>query len=399
MIVLQPESSAKSRNKMEIERVRAEEISLSQFILDAWPIIEPGRPFVSGKHIDAIAEHLTAVTNKEIYRLLVNMPPRHAKSTIISVLWPVWTWVQDPSHRWLCASYALSLAVRDNVKCRRLIQSNWFQQTYGHIFSLAKDQNAKIKFENSAKGYRQAVSVGSSATGEGGDTLLIDDCHSIDEKESDVVRQSALSWFQDTWYTRLNDQQTSAMVVVGQRIHDEDLSGYILKGNTGEESVHLNLATEFEAESRCVTYLPGGQEFWRDWRDHECDLLWESRFPKEVLERAKRRHGSLGYAALYQQRPVPASGGTFKKQWLRYFSQEEDHYTLESPEQPRRVLMEKCQRMITVDLAISQKQSADYTVMSVWALTPERELLLLDCIRGHFDNPEQQTQVHMLYHG
>jgi predicted phage terminase large subunit-like protein len=127
-------------------------------------------------------------------------------------------------------------------------------------------------------------------------------------------------------------------------------------------------------------------------------LLWEARFPRSVLEKAKHTHGSIGYAALYQQRPVPASGGTFKKQWLRYFSQEGAHYTLDLPEQQsKRVLMEQCQKVITVDLAISQKQSADYTVMSVWAITPDREILLLDRVREHLDNPEQQKQIHVLY--
>ncbi len=387
MIALLPD------NKREFERAKAEDISLSQFILDAWPVVVPRRPFVPGRHIDAIALHLEAITNGEITRLLVNMPPRHAKSTIISVLWPVWSWIKYPSHRWLCASYALSLAIRDNVTCRRLILSPWFQARYGHIFTLARDQKTKIKFENSRQGYRQAVSVGSSTTGEGGDTLLVDDPHAIDEKESDVVRESALAWFQDTWYTRLNDPQTSAMVVVGQRIHSKDVSGFILDGETGEDWTHLNLATEFEAHAPCITPI------WRDWRKDEGELLWPDRFNRAYLDRARRRHGSIGYAALYQQRPVPAEGGTFKQGWLRYCEDAGDHYVLEKPDgQVERVMKSVCTKFGTGDLAISAKQTADYTVFAIWAVTRKRELLLIDVVRAHMDNPEQQQQAMLLYH-
>ncbi|HEY7414673.1 MAG TPA: hypothetical protein VH593_05740, partial [Ktedonobacteraceae bacterium] len=230
----------------------------SLFVKLAWPIIEPGTPFVPGWHLDAIAEHLQAVSEGHIKRLLINMPPRHGKSSLISVLWPMWSWISDPSIRWLCGSYAMNLATRDNLKCRRVIKSNWFQERYGHRFVLTKDQDAKTKFENDHMGYRMAVSVGSSATGEGGDVLLLDDPHNIDEKESDARREAALDWFNNTWSTRLNNQQTGAMVVVGQRIHERDVSGHILETNDGEW-IHLNLPAEYESASPCKTFLPSGK--------------------------------------------------------------------------------------------------------------------------------------------
>lgn len=370
--------------------------SLYDFVREAWPVIEPGVPFVDGLHIASICLHLEAVTHGQIKRLLVNMPPRHAKSSIISVLWRVWTWLYDPSHQWLCSSYALSLATRDNRKCRLLIQSPWFQQRYGRIFRLADDQNVKMFFENDHRGYCQAVAA-CGATGLGATFLLCDDPHSIDDKTSDVKREATLEWFRDTWSTRLNNPQTGAMVVVGQRIHDQDLSGYILSGDTGEEWVHLNLAAEYEPENRCVTYVDG-EVFWEDWREEAGELLWPERFPQEIIDRAKKKHGALGYAALYQQRPVPADGGQFKQSWFRYYKDEGGHYELERPgEEQKRVLVEKCQRFITVDLAISEKQSADFTVICCWVVTPDRELLLLDRIRDHFDNPEQQKQISKMY--
>lgn len=381
--------SSLSPDTIRAERARR---SFTLFVQDAWPVIEPGTPFVDGFHLQAIAAHLQAVSEGHIKRLLINMPPRHGKSTLISVLWPVWSWLSDPSIRWLCGSYAMNLATRDNLKCRRVIKSLWFQQRYGHIFTLTKDQDAKIKFENDHTGYRQAVSVGSSATGEGGDILLGDDFHNIDEKESNAKREAAIDWFKNTWSTRLNDQQKGAMVVVGHRIHDQDVSGHILENNDGEW-VHLNLPAEYESANPCRTYLPNGTKFWEDPRKEDGQLLWEKRFPQEVIEKAKRRHGAQGYGALYQQNPTSPSGMTFNQKHERFFSQSYDQYFLHTPRGVRAVPKEDCTLFLSVDPAISEEQSADYMVIGLLAKTEQKDLLLLDVTRGRWPHNEQQDEV------
>lgn len=379
--------------------MKDEEISLYDFVRAAWHVIEPSKPFVDGEHIKAICQHLEAVYNSIILRIVVNMPPRFAKSSIISVLFRLWVWIKKPSIRFLCASYALSLAIRDNLKCRRVIQSQWFQDRYGHLFKLSKSQNAKIKFENDKLGASQAVSVGSSVTGEGFDIGIIDDPHSIDEKRSDVTREAALEWFRDTWCTRLNDPLTSAMIVVGQRVHAEDLSGYILSGETGEHWVHLNLPVEYEPTDRCVTHTPDGKIFWEDWRKLEGELLWHERFPQQVVDRAKRRHGPLAYAALYQQRPVPAGGLVFKSENERYFTidHEAQAYLLETPRGIKAVAIADCWHATTSDVAAKEKEQNDRTVFCNWAITPTLDVLLLDVHRGHWTIPEQAEQGYKIF--
>jgi predicted phage terminase large subunit-like protein len=393
------DKAQQSNKRSEFQRMKDEDISLYDFVRDAWHVIEQSKKFVDGRHIKAICDHLEALVKGRITRLVVNMPPRFMKSSIISVLFRVWCWIRYPWLRFLCASYALSLAVRDNQKCRRLIQSKWFQDLYGHIFKLSKSQNAKIKFENDKLGSSQAVSVGSSATGEGFDIGIIDDPHSIDEKRSDVTREGTLEWFKDTWCTRLNDPLTSAMIVVGQRVHAEDLSGYILSGETGENWVHLNLATEFEPSDRCITYANDGKELWRDWRKLEGELLWEERFPKEVVERAKRRHGPIGFAALYQQRPVPAGGNIFNIGNERLFTidREAGLYLLETPRGIKPVPIADCWHCTTSDVAAKAKEQNDYTVFSTWAVTPTLDVLLLDVKRDHWPIPEQKEQGYKVY--
>ncbi len=377
--------------------VEAEDMSRSfkLFAKAAWRLIEPGTSYVGNWHLDAIAEHLQAVIEGDIKRLLVNMPPRHGKSSYISTLIHPWSWLQNPSLRWLCASYALNLATRDNLKCRRIIKSRWFQARYGHLFVLTKDQDAKMKFENDHSGYRQAVSVGAAGTtGEGGDILVIDDPHPIEQKRSDMKRETVLDWFLNTWMSRLNDEATGAMIVVGQRIHTQDVSGLIIEGAAGGEWVHLNLPAEYEVGSPCRTYWPSGK-VWEDPRKEEGELLWEEKFPRSVIEQKKRIHGTLGFAAIYQQRPVPAGGNIYKEKDRRFFTIDTitESYLLETPRGRVTVPIADCWNLGVIDLATSTSTSADYFCFETWAVTPYKDALLLDCLHDHLDFPEQQKQI------
>jgi predicted phage terminase large subunit-like protein len=385
--------------------VEAEEYrrSLKEFVKAAWHIVEPA-PFVDGWCLDSICDHLTALTRGNFRFLLVNVPPRHTKSTVCSVLWPVWNWLQDPCDRFLCASYSLNLAIRDNSKKRNLIESPWFQQRYGNDFKLTMgnyhftqerdfaltgEQNAKRFFTNDKLGYQLACSVGSSATGEGGSKLVVDDCHAASEAHSDAERESALIWFRETWSNRMNDASKDCMLTIGQRIHEDDVCGYIRKERP--DWIHLNLPAEYEPHRKCITPI------WQDPRTQEGELLWPERFNQETLNRYKRDLGSLGYAAQYQQLPVPSGGSIFRENWLRYFSIEGDYYRLETPEGTRSIAVKSCWRFTVVDLAISSKQSADYTVIQTWDVTPYGELLLIDQVRGHYNNPEQQSLIRQVY--
>lgn len=220
---------------------------LGEFIRQAWPVVEPATAFVPGWHLDAISDHLQAVSRGHIRNLLINMPPRHMKSLAVAVFWPAWEWIRWPERRWLFSSYALSLSIRDSVKCRRLIQSSWYRFRWGHRFQLTGDQNAKERFENNRTGYRLATSVGGAATGEGGHRVICDDPHNVNEAESDTVRQGVIDWWDQVMSTRLDDLRTGAKVIVMQRVHERDLSGHVLAQGGYE---HLCLPAEFEGRRR-----------------------------------------------------------------------------------------------------------------------------------------------------
>ena len=180
-----------SRIRLQAEKARRR---LLEFVRQAWPVLEPETRFIEGMHIAAICEHLQALSEGRIQNLIVNVPPGHAKSLLMAVFWPAWVWIDHPETRWLFSSYREPLATRDSLKCRRLIESVWYQRSWGERYRLTDDQNQKNRFENTRTGYRVVVPM-SAGTGERGDYVIVDDPHSVDQAESDTECQSALDWW------------------------------------------------------------------------------------------------------------------------------------------------------------------------------------------------------------
>jgi len=359
-------------------RRRLARITLRDFVRDGWRIVEPSTPYVHGWHIDAISDHLEAVTAGEIQRLVINVPPKHMKSLTVSVLWPGWVWTFAPEKRWLFASYALSLSKRDSVKCRRLIESPWYRERWGHQFSLTSDQNEKLRFENNRTGYRLATSVGGAATGEGGDFLVIDDGHNANEVESDTTREGVSEWFDSTMSTRLNDPKSGAMVVVMQRLHERDLSGHLLSQGGWE---HLCLPAEYEPSPQVSVTKIG----WSDPRTEPGELLWPERFGADEIAALKRSLGSYRAAGQLQQRPSPSEGGIFKRHWWRFWHYPDKslppvHVRLEDGaiyQCPCVPLPEKFDEQIqSWDMAFKDTKSSDFVVGQAWAKREANRFLL-----------------------
>jgi len=211
----------------------------------------------------------------------------------------------------LFSSYSATLSGRDSLKCRRLIESDWYRERWGSRYQLTSDQNQKQRFENDRTGYRIATSVGGSATGERADVVVVDDPHSVEQAASDVERRTAVEWWNGTMSTRLNDFSNGHKVVIQQRLHEMDLTGDLLvKG--GYEL--LCLPAEFEPERKCSTSIG-----WTDPRTEIGELLWPQKVTRAELAEVKVALGSYRYAGQYQQRPTPPEGGIFKRSWWRYW--------------------------------------------------------------------------------
>lgn len=278
---------------------------------NGWRNADPST-FVDNWHLHAISEHLEAVTRGEIRRLIINIPPRHSKSLQVAVFWPAWSWLHRPDTRFLFASYAQSLSMRDSVKCRRLIESPWYKENWGDRFRLTSDQNTKLRFDNNHGGYRLATSVDGTATGEGGDIIVIDDPHNVKEAESVAIRTSTINWWNETMSTRLNDPKTGAYVIVMQRVHEEDLVGHILEKEQPDWT-HLCLPARYESDHPTPTRTPLDSI---DPRTEDGEPLWKERYGDDELKVLERALGSYGTAGQLQQRPAPRDGGQFKRHWF-----------------------------------------------------------------------------------
>lgn len=296
-----------------LTQVRKElaERRLKHYVEQAWHVVEPSTPYVTGWHIDAICEYLEAASRQEIKNLLINIPPRHMKSLTVSVFWPTWLWIDKPHTRFLYSAYAEVLSVRDAVKSRRIIQSQWYQENWNARYTLSGDQNVKSRYENDKTGYRISTSVGGAATGDGGDIIVVDDPHNVNDATSQRKREAVLVWWDEVMSTRLNDPQTGVKVIVMQRVHERDLSGHVLAQGGYE---HLCLPTEYEPKVQIESCI-----CWKDPRTEPGELLWPERFGPEEVTDAKIRLGSYGYAAQHQQSPSPREGGMLKRGWWQYY--------------------------------------------------------------------------------
>lgn len=331
-------------------REREECRTLVGFCRHAWRVLEPMQPYIHGPHIEAICQHLEAITWGTLLelglpnRLLENVPPGSMKSLLNSVFWPAWEWgpCGMPAMRYVTASHSEKFAKRDARKMRDLVESKWYQSHWGDTVQLVRA--GETSFANTATGFREAMPF-RSLTGARGDRVIIDDPHSTESAESEAERETTTRIFKESVPTRVNDPVKSAIVVVMQRLHEADVSGVILEDDM--PYVHLMLPMEYEPERRCTTPLG-----FTDWRTEPGELLCPERFPREVVERDKRSLGAYGAAGQFQQAPVPRGGGIFKREWFRVW--EEQTYP------PFEFVL------ASADTAYTEKEENDPTALTIW---------------------------------
>jgi len=226
-------------------------------------VLEPGRRLVTGWPIEAIAEHLEAVTRGEIQKLLITVPPGSMKSLLTRAFWPTWSWISNPSLRYIGASYAEALAARDNRRAKMIVESDRYRRLFPQV-QLSSDQAQKVNFANTETGSMMATSVKGRATGERGDVFVIDDPHNVLEAESEAIRGETLQWFREVVPSRVNDLDRSAFVCIMQRVHHEDVAAAAIE--QGYE--HLLIPMHYDALRSRTTSIG-----WTDPRREEGELI------------------------------------------------------------------------------------------------------------------------------
>jgi predicted phage terminase large subunit-like protein len=327
-------------------------------------------------HLEVIAAKLTAVREGRIRRLIINLPPRHLKSSMASIAFPAWCLGHDPSAQILCVSYAQDLADKLARDCRGIMMSRWYRRIFPT--RLAPHRQAVQEFITTRQGYRLATSTGGVLTGRGADIILIDDPLKPEEALSGVQRQAGNGWYDHTLYSRLNDKRHGVIVIIMQRLHEDDLVGHVL-GQEQWEILSFPAIAENDEEHRIETIL-GPRSFTR----RRGEALHPDREPLEVLDRIRRTIGEYNFAGQYQQSPAPLGGGLVKAEWFKRYRESE------LPERFDRVVQ-------SWDTANKATELSDFSVCTTWGVK-DKNLFLLAVYRRRLEYPalkravrEQQT--------
>src|SRR5690349_22195267 len=333
--------------------------------------LNPQAPFAPNWHLEIIAAKLTEVRQGKIRRLIINLPPRHLKSLMASIAFPAWYLGLDPSVQILCVSYAQDLADKLARDCRSIMMSPWYRRIFPT--RLAAHRQAVQEFITTRQGYRLATSTGGVLTGRGADIIAIDDPLKPEEALSKTLRQACNEWFVHTLYSRLNDKRTGAIVIIMQRLHEDDLVGHVLAQEPWEVLSFPAIAEADEVHQ--IETIWGPRCFTRR-RD---EALHPDREPLETLEHIRRTIGEYNFAGQYQQSPAPLGGGLVKADWFKRYRENE--------------LPERFDRIVqSWDTANKATELSDFSVCTTWGVKG-KDLFLLGVFRRRLEYPALNRAV------
>ena len=333
--------------------------------------LNPQTQLAMNWHVEVIAEKLTAVRQGKIRRLIINLPPRHLKSLLASVAFPAWCLGHDPSAQILCVSYAQGLADKLARDCRSIMMSPWYRRIFPT--RLAPHRQAVQEFLTTRQGYRLATSNGGVLTGRGADIIVIDDPLKPEDALSDTQRQAANDWFSHTLYSRLNNKRTGALVIVMQRLHEDDLVGHVLAQEEWEIVRFPAIAEEDEVHE--IETILGRRTFMR----RRGEALHSMREPLDTLDRICCTIGEYNFAGQYQQSPAPLGGGLVKAEWFKHYSEKD------APESFDRIVQ-------SWDTANKATELSDFSVCTTWGIKG-KNLYLLRVLRKRLEYPALKRAV------
>ena len=344
---------------------------LRAFVHKVFTTLSPGQPYVRTWHVDAIAWQLERVRRGEVRRLIINMPPRSLKSIAASVAFPAFVLGRDPSRRIICVSYSADLAKKHANDFRAVLESPWYRSTFPNT-RIGPFKDSETEIELTARGFRLATSVGGTLTGRGGDIIVIDDPLKPDDAWSETKRSAANQWFTNTLLSRLDDKRTGAIVVVMQRVHVDDLTGFLV-GQSDEWDV-LSLPAIAHSDE----VIPLSPD--RTYRRKAGEALSPKREPLIVLDALKLQIGSDAFSAQYQQSPAPPGGAMVKRHWVVRYSE----------------LPPASERLFTLqswDTASKGGPDNDWSVCTTWIVSRKKLWYLVDVWRRRVDYPALKENV------
>ena len=346
------------------------EMSFYEFFKAAWIVVEPAVPLSTNWHhkyiCDTLQEECERIIRQEpkTKDIIINVPFRSTKSLIVTVMFPVWAWIKSPKLRFITSSYSATLSIELATKSRDIIFSDWFKKRWGDVFHIKKDQNLKERYENNHIGMRRATSVGGTVTGQGGDFLIVDDPLSPQMANSATERDNANEWYRTTFYSRLNQADIGVRIIIMQRVHEDDLSGFLLDRETRLNYKHICIpATNTDGNIKPKSL----EKFY----NKDTGLFWEDRFSQKVLDDYKNALGTYGYAGQLQQTPTPLDSGMIHRDWFRIDRFRKDEAIVN----------------FIIDPAYTANQKNDPSALLAYTYT-ENKWQIVDCVNVRKEFPE-----------
>jgi predicted phage terminase large subunit-like protein len=349
---------------------------LCGFIGETFTTVSAGDTYQPNWHIDAIAHHLTLCAQGRIRRLVITVPPRTLKSIAVSIAFVAWVLARDPTRRFICISYSDELAEKFSRDTRAVMMAPWYREVFPGT-SIDPAHNTKSDFGTTAGGSRLATSVGGTLTGLGAHFLIVDDPLKAGDAYSAPARAKLQRFFTSTLLSRLDNQQEGVIIIVQQRLHEDDLAGYVLRENPGGWTV-LNLPAIAPLDEKIAV----GRGIWHQRREGE--LLHPAYLPRRVLDDLKAGMPSADYAAQYQQSPQAPDGNIVRKAWIRWYGHDD------------RLWRTYDRIVVSVDAAFSGEDGASYTAITTWHRQKDggvTKFFLLDVVRRRLEFPELVTML------
>lgn len=356
---------------------------LLRFVKHFWYVLEPQTPFVEGWILEMVCDHLQAVSDGRINRILINVPPGFMKSLLVDVFWPAHEWATVGAHlRYVTFSYSAMLTERDNRRFGALVIAEEYQELYGDKVKIVKLGDRIVS--NKATGWKLASSVGGVGTGERGDRIILDDPHNVKEAESEIVRGETIRWFRESMSNRLNDMERGVIVVIMQRLHGDDVSGVILEKGMAYDHIMVPMEYDYDRQTD-ENYEPVRTSIgWYDPRFNEGEadevnglLAWPERFPPSVVDAIKTDMGPYAWAGQYMQSPSPRGGGIFKREWWQLWESADGKFPVFD------------YVMASLDSAFTEQERNDPSALTVWGIFQNQEgfnrAMLVHAWRKHLE--------------
>lgn len=355
------------------------------FVQKVFNAVSPNAKYLDNWHIDVICNELIDMLNGINNRLIINIPPRYMKSIICSIAFPAFILGHNPEASVICVSYSDDLATKFANDCKKIIESYWYQEIFPNT-KLAKKSTTDL--ETTKGGNRYSTSINGTLTGRGADYIIIDDPIKPQDSFSETIRDKTNEWYGSTLYSRLNNKKEGKIVVIMQRLHEEDLTGYLINTDSNFKLIKIQAVAEQDEQWIIKNKFTSKKRTIIRKKD---EALHVEREDINKLTQARAYMGEYNFAGQYQQNPAPREGGIIKKKWFKFYNREELLKAVENHSVQVKTIIQSW------DTANKIEDNNDYSVSITVLRDVYNNNYVLDCYREKLEFPSLIKKIIQIY--